>query len=360
MIHLFLDTFLNQAHQVLSRSADSIKSFLPQGSDVESVVRELISYVTHPGPLASLVLFAAASFIMVWRLNAVERKGFEGTLTGTLVMPYCSGFANLAFAFVLGRSGGDGSLVLENCSVNNVTNLTLILGISSFFWKSDALKSGSGSGTTSSHVSYFSLVLSITALLFFTALLWLLAKDGLIDRLDGIVLTGVFIFWQMIHVIEVLKTNAINKRPFQKSIIMDSIIVLACAWATLKSIDTLVNWVTVNGKGFLSIRYLGFLSGILMVIPNGVLALYYSCTGKSDIAYSSQIGDCHICIPLCIGLFALFAPIRIPGSFMPAVYLIGISGLMHLVFLWAGHIPKLVGGIMAASYAIFIYFGIPG
>ena len=55
----------------------------------------------------------------------MECKGFEGTVLGTLIMPYCSGFANLVFAFVMSRAGGKGSTVMENCIVNKVTNLTL-------------------------------------------------------------------------------------------------------------------------------------------------------------------------------------------------------------------------------------------
>ena len=51
--------------------------------------------------------------------------GFEGTVLGTLVMPYCSGIGNLLFAFLLGRghTPGAGAAVVENCFVNNVTNL---------------------------------------------------------------------------------------------------------------------------------------------------------------------------------------------------------------------------------------------
>jgi hypothetical protein len=64
-----------------------------------------------------------------FRLNVLERKGLEGTVLGTLVMPYASGFPNLMFAFSLGRQGGSGSVIVENCIVNNVTNLTLLIGL---------------------------------------------------------------------------------------------------------------------------------------------------------------------------------------------------------------------------------------
>lgn len=43
-------------------------------------------------PFFSLLLFMGASFLMIWRLGVMERKGLEGTVLGTLIMPYASGF----------------------------------------------------------------------------------------------------------------------------------------------------------------------------------------------------------------------------------------------------------------------------
>ena len=53
-------------------------------------------------PWLFLALFLVASFLMIWRLEAMSAGGFEGTVLGTLVMPYCSGMGNLIFAFILG------------------------------------------------------------------------------------------------------------------------------------------------------------------------------------------------------------------------------------------------------------------
>jgi len=60
--------------------------------------------------------------------------------------------------------------------------------------------------------------------------------------------------------------------------------------------------------GFISAKYMGWLSGWLMVVPNAILAVYYAWTKRPEVVYTSQVGDSHICIPLCIGIFALFNP----------------------------------------------------
>jgi len=308
--------------------------------------------------MATVLLFILSSIVMLWRLNAVEKKWFKGTLVGTLIMPYCSGFANLAFAFILGRSGGDGRFVIENCIVNNITNLTLILGIPALIW--GLTISGKGSGDKyEQKISYFSNLLSILAMLFFTAIVWILGRDSILDSQDGIILIGLFLFWQLFHCFDVMKNNAIKNRLFKKSIILDLFIIALCAWAIFNSIEGLVNWISEKRTGLISLERLGLLSGLLMVLPNAILAFYYCATHRSDIAYSSQIGDCHICIPLSIGLFAVFSPITIPESFQQGIILITGAGTTHFVFtLFMRRIPRFIGATLVIFYSIFLYQGI--
>ena len=319
-----------------------------------------MAFVTTEGPLQLTILFLLSSMVMLWRLNAVEQKGFEGTMVGTLIMPYCSGFANLAFAFVMGRSGGAGSLVLENCIVNNVTNLTLVLGITALFggMRVYAKPGGKAPEKTTARIGWISLLLTITALFFFTGALWTLARDGQLDFYDGLMLCGLFAFWQVIHLFEVLKNNVRKKQSLPSSLVFDLALAGLAAWVCLYSIEGLVAWVTAHGKGWLSVKNLGLLSGILMVIPNALLAFYYAGRGRADIAYSSQIGDCHICIPLCLGLYALFTPITLPDSFTPGLIAILAAGCTHLFFTTlTGRIPRLIGVGLTTGYAFFIYKG---
>ncbi len=301
-------------------------------------IEQVVHWGIHPGPVQMVFLFLVSSMIMVWRLNAVEQKGFEGTMVGTLIMPYCSGFFNLAFAFVMARSGGAGSLVLENCIVNNLTNLTLILGVPALF---SGMRLYNKSDGKEAQISFFSLLLTIIALLFFTGAVWTLARDGRIDASDGLMLCGLFLFWQVIHLFEVMKNNVRKRQSLKGSLIFDLTLAGISAWLCLYSIEGVVGWVTDHGRGWLDVKYLGILSGILMAIPNALLAVYYSMKGRADIAYSSQLGDCHICIPLCIGLYALFTPIALPQGFSTGIMAILAAGCVHLFFTGiTGRIPR--------------------
>jgi cation:H+ antiporter len=317
-------------------------------------------------PWFSLVLFITCSMLMVYRLNALERKGLEGTVLGTLVMPYASGFPNLMFAFSLGRQGGSGSVIIENCIVNNVTNLTLLLGLPALVWTLNVFPSRSTKGgrhpvSKLQRLNTLSLMLTIVALFFFTGALWALGRDGRLDLGDGLVLVGIFLFWQVLHVFDVLKYNIHRRRSLPWTIFGDILLVVLLGAGVLQGIDRLVAWVMALGPGFILYDQLGILSGCLMVLPNAVLAAYYAWVGRADIVYSSQVGDGHICIPMCIGLFALFCVIQVPARMTIGIVIILAAGLLHLFFISVmGRLPRFMGATLTLAYGVFLYTGFMG
>lgn len=348
---------------MLGAHAMQISSFL---ATLSSHLQPLTAHLAHP--VAQFVIFVAASAFMIWRLQAIEGKGFEGTVLGTLIMPYCSGFANLVFAYVMSRTGGQGSTVMENSLVNNVTNLTLILGITTLCFGAAASRSGSGGKKAPAkpkipdqvqRLNRLDMLFTLVALFLFTGTLWALAKDGVLDFYDGLVLVGLFLFWQALHVFEVLKTNVRKNRSFQWSILLDLLMIAISAYGVYKSVDYLVDWVSHVKSPYISVKDLGWLSGALMVLPNAFIALYYGYVGRQDIVVSSQVGDGHICIPMCIGLFALFDPIKIPSFFLVGIYTIVGAATLHFLFiLLMGRLPRLLGLVLVAGYGAFIYTGV--
>jgi cation:H+ antiporter len=331
---------------------------------VPNFVLTIQPYLLHP--LVLLAAFVAASALMIWRLHAIETKGFEGTILGTLIMPYCSGFANLVFVFVMSRTAGNGKLILENSFVNNVTNLTLILGLTALFYaasstKAAGKKTGKPTGKQADLYRLYrlDLLLTLVAMLLFTGALWALAKDGTLDFYDGLVLVGLFLFWQVLHVFEVLKNNVRKKQSIHWSIVIDLLLIGVCAWMIYLSVDYLVKWVGAAQNSYINLANLGWLSGAIMVIPNAFLALYYAHAGRQDIVVSSQVGDGHICIPMCIGLFALMEPIAVPEFLQWGVWIILGAGILHFlsIAIW-GRLPRIVGFLLLAGYGAFLYKGL--
>jgi cation:H+ antiporter len=282
---------------------------------------------------------------------------------GTLVMPYCSGMGNLIFAFVLGSKGGPGEEVLINSLVNNVTNMTLLIGLPAAIWGMNVLPAAKSKkkkpNTKANQINRLSLLLTITAVLFFTGAAWALGRDGQLDSGDGLVLVGLFLFWQCFHVFDVLKSNVRQNKSFSWMLPLDIALLGIGAYAIYVSTDWLVDWVSTIHTGFISAKHLGWLSGWLMVLPNGLLAFYYAWRGNPEVVYTSQVGDGHISIPLCLGIFALYHNATIPPFFHTGVLILMSAAAVHFVFVAIfGRLPRLAGVALTLAYLVFLYQGL--
>ena len=317
-------------------------------------------------PWLFLALFVAASFLMVWRLEAMKADGFEGTVLGTLVMPYCTGMGNLIFAFILGQTNGKGSDVMINSLVNNVTNMTLILGLPALIWgmnvvpkKKPEAKKSQSSGATH-ELNRLSLLFTLVAVLFFSGVLWAMGRKGRLDPSDGLVLVGLFLFWQCIHVFEVLKENAREgKSAFGWMLPVDLALLAAGAYAIYVSTGWLVAWISQFHTGFISARHLGWLTGWLMVLPNAVLAFYYGKLKQPEVVYTSQVGDAHVSIPLCLGIYALYRPMTMPAFFQTGMEILLGATVVHFFFVACfGRLPRIIGFGLVAAYGYFLWRGL--
>ncbi len=304
---------------------------------------------------------------MIWRLEAMNARGLEGTVLGTLVMPYCSGMGNLIFAFVLAAKGGPGTEVLTNCLVNNVTNLTLLIGLPTLIWgmngsaegKSKTSKKQQQKLTQERRINRLSMLLTLAAVLFFTGAVWALARHGRVDFFDGLVLVGLFLFWQCFHIFDVLKGQVRTNKSFGWMLPVDLALLAVGAYAIYLSTDWLVDWISKIQTGFISVKYLGWLSGWLMVVPNGLLAFYYARRGNPEVVYTSQVGDGHICIPLCIGIYALYRPIQAPPFFQTGLIILLATAALHFAAIAIfGRLPRLIAWVLTAAYGVFLYAGL--
>ena len=321
---------------------------------------DLINTMDIAHPVTFTVTFLLASWLMIWRLEAILNHGLEGTALGTLIVPYCSGLGNLVFVFILWRSDGPPVEIMVNSLVNNVTNLTLLLALPALIWPLHVVV-GKGSRTKlqEQRLSRLALMLTLTAVLFFTGLTWALGRDGVLDRGDGLALIGLFFFWQSFQVFDVLKNNLRHNNRFGWGFYFDLLLIGAGGWVIYESLDALVAQLSAADSGFFRAEHLGWITGWLLVLPNALLAFYYAWKKRADIVYSSQIGDGHICIPLCLGLFAVLRPVPVPDFFTTALYLLGGAVIAHgICLLTVGRLPRWVAGVLIAAYVGFVYSGL--
>jgi cation:H+ antiporter len=267
---------------------------------------------------------------------------------------------NIVFAVVLALNKGGGEDLLVNCLFNNVTNLTLLVGLPVLIWSMASIPRRKTKTAVREHkVGRLSLALNLVAALFFALFTWLLSTDGTLSRMDGFVLLALFLFWQCFHVYDVKKTNLLKKKRYPGTLPVEVVLLLLGAFAVFVSTDWLVQWFQSLDSKAVPPRLLGWASGVLMVLPNALLAFYYGAKNRMDVVYTSQSGDAHICIPLCIGLFAAFRAIP-AGTFLQhsLLILMGLS-LVHLLFVMIlGRLPRLVAVLFLAAFGLFLWFGL--
>lgn len=329
-------------------------------------------------PLAYAALFLASSLFILWRLESIMDRGFEGTALGTLVMPLCSGLGNLLFVVIVASGNTPAQEVMTNALVNNVTNLTLLLGLPAILWGLSVIpspdtampakrprrgrsKKAAADGDLPHRLNRLALLLTLVAVLFFTGTTWALAEDGVLGFSDGLVLVGLFIFWQSFQAYDVLKHNARERLSLGGGFWLDVILVLLGAVVLFTSIDELVRWLTQQQTGFFRAANLGWLTGWLMVLPNALLAFFYAARKRPEVVYASQIGDGHICIPLGIGLFSLFKPLPMPPHATSGLILLMAGAGLHLLcLLFTGGLSRAMGWVLVAAYAGFVFTGWAG
>ncbi|MGF1530554.1 MAG: sodium:calcium symporter [Puniceicoccaceae bacterium] len=319
---------------------------------METLIDAIAANLGSWAPPAMVLTFLVASLVIVWRLEAMMQKGVKGTVLGTLFMPYFSGLGNLLFVFIALRDETLGGEVFRNVAVNNLTNLTLILGglgllVIITFRESSRTKKK----LQEAKLNRLSISLSLLAMIFFAFFTWALGRDGTLNEGDGFALIAVFIFWQAFHVYEVLRDNAKGDTGWSPSIWLDLLVIGGASAATLVSIEYLVAWIlTLDGR-FLSADNLGLLTGLLMVMPNAMLAGIYAIRGRAEIAYASQIGDGHICIPLALGIYASFHPLALTTEALWALQLLAVISALHLCFvIFKKSIPRAFGGFLVVCY----------
>jgi cation:H+ antiporter len=104
---------------------------------------------------------------------------------------------------------------------------------------------------------------------------------------------------------------------------------------------------------------LGWASGVLMVLPNALLAFYYGARDRMDVVYTSQSGDAHICIPLCIGIFAAVRAVPV-GVFLQRslLILIWLCGIHLLCLVALGRLPRMFAALFIVAFGAFLWLGL--
>jgi cation:H+ antiporter len=162
-------------------------------------------------------------------------------------------------------------------------------------------------------------------------------------------------------VFEVLKSNVRQGKSLSWTLPFDLALLAIGAYGIYISTDWLVHWVQLSvHHGFVKDHF-GWVSGWITVLPNAILAVYYTWRGQPETVYASQVGDCHVSIPLCLGIYALYYPMAMPPFFHVAMFILLGAALVHFFFVAVlGRLPRFAGWALVAAYGFFLWEGLLG
>jgi cation:H+ antiporter len=327
---------------------------------LEYVQSELANFAGDGLPWLLLALFALSICLILWRMNRIVHRAAKGSALSALLLPYCSGLGNLFLVWSLLKNEAAPKALIINAWTNNLNSLCLLLALPALIWGMNLnAHSRAKKALQKAKAQRISLSLSLVALICFSLLVWAFGHDGALNRSDGYWLVGLFLAWQCFRYYELRKENEPRKADWHPMLVIDMALILAGGFTILITVDGIVGQILAQTKGTFRADRLGLITGVLMLLPNTILALYYGWQQSAARVYCSQVGDGQISIPLSLGLFAIFEPITVPDFFANGLLFIATVALVHLICcLLLNELPKLVAtGLVAVySYGLYILF----
>lgn len=268
-------------------------------------ISETFPYIRDHPLLVGTFLIVITSILFLIKIESFSDKvdankdqlaGDADNILTKLLFPLCTSLPNFIFAFSAIKSSSSAYLVATSNVGNNVTNITLFVGLILFigFIKGETLSKEEGTELRKDFNFLF-----ISTIIFF-ACIW----DLKITQQEGIILTISF-FYSMASIFKFQFKDIILicKIIFQLAIFF----ILAGFFIFIGS-ELIVNELERMSSSGNSGLYEVLLPGFILVLPS-ILPLLLTITkpNMQKIALSGIIGDCSFSIPLIIGIIACFS-----------------------------------------------------
>ena len=270
-----------------------------------SWILETFPYVKENPLLVGSFFIVFTSILFLMKIESFSDKvsadedqlaGDADNILTKLLFPMCTALPNFIFAFSALNRPNSSYLVITSNVGNNVTNITLFVGLILFI---GLIKGESLSKDESKALQKDFNFLFISTIIFFVSI-W----DKVITRQEGIIMTLCF-FYSMagIFKFQIKDIFLILKIIFQLAIYF----VLAGFFIYIGS-ELIITYLDSISKTESSGLYQVLLPGLVLVLPSMLpLLLTITKPNMQKIALSGIIGDCSFSIPLIIGIVACFS-----------------------------------------------------
>jgi len=297
-----------------------------------------------------LIILLAGGKLLVDGASALAAKlGLSAGLIGLTVVSFGTSAPELLVS-VSAALKGNSDISLGNVIGSNITNISLVLGISAIVFPIAIHKSV--------------LKLDYLFMLLSSLLFYLLSFNGLISRIEGIlfVILLVVLNWYFFRKLkgatadlDEQETTSLKKSPVWKAIVLVLGGVLGLYFGADLFVDNAVEISKIFG---ISERVIGItVIAIGTSLPELATSIIAAINKKTDIAIGNILGSNIMNILAIIGITALVQPISVSEVFLKQdfIWMITLTLLLFPILSTKLRISRWEGMLLVMVYAIYIF-----
>lgn len=298
--------------------------------------------------LGLVILLAGGKFLVDGASAVAAKFGLSAGLIGLTVVAFGTSAPELLVS-INAAIKGNSDIALGNVIGSNISNISLVLGISAIVYPISIYKSVL-------KTDYLATLLS--AILFYV-----LAFNGLISRIEGFVLFVLLIalniyFFKKLRVAEEDINEDVLKLKEQSLIKSGGLLLIGIAGLYFGS-DMLVDSAVEISKMFgVSERIIGVtVIAIGTSLPELVTSIIAALKKETDIAIGNILGSNIMNILAIIGITSLISPINVSEVFIKQdfLWMLGLTILLFPILRSRLIISRLEGALLLAVYGAYLF-----
>lgn len=297
--------------------------------------------------LGLAILLAGGKFLVDGASGLALKFGLSQGLIGLTIVAFGTSAPELLVS-INAAIKGNSDIALGNVIGSNISNISLVLGISALIFPIAILRSV---------IKLDYLAALISSIIFFV-----MALNGNISRLEGLILFILLILITLYFFRKLSGNNLLSPEdstfvthPLWKTVSLLVLGTLGLFFGSDMLVDSAVN---ISNKLGISERVIGVtIIAVGTSLPELVTSVIAALNKKTDIAIGNILGSNIMNVLAIIGITALVSPIHVSEIFLKQdfLWMIGFTLILFPILRTKLNISRWEGLVLLALYGLYIY-----
>jgi cation:H+ antiporter len=294
------------------------------------------------------ILLAGGKYLVDGASALAGKFGISSGLIGLTVVAFGTSAPELLVS-INAAMKGNSDIAMGNVIGSNISNISLVLGISAFIYPIHIIRS--------------MLKLDYLATLLSAILFYIMALNGSISRIEGIFLFILLIAFNWYFFRKLSKADdeisgqeeGLNQKPLWTSLLLILIGILGLYYGSDLLVDNAVQISKVFG---ISERVIGVtVIAIGTSLPELVTSIIAGIKKETDIAIGNILGSNIMNILAIIGITSIIKPIPVAGAFLSQdfIWMLGLTLVLYPILRTRLKISRWEGLLLLTIYGTYLF-----